>query len=123
MLISTKLDGIMVPVPQYPLYSASIQLYGGKMVGYHLDETKDWAIDMAEMARQFRAAKARGVNVRALCVINPGNPTGQVLTRSNIEDIIAFAFENDIVLLADEVYQANVYDAARPFVSFRRVLR
>lgn len=55
-------------------------------------------------------------------VINPGNPTGQVLTRQNIEDIIKFAHKNRLFLLADEVYQDNIYDKDSKFFSFKKVI-
>lgn len=55
-------------------------------------------------------------------VINPGNPTGQVLSRSNIEEIIDICYKNNILIIADEVYQNNVYKEGTKFISFRKVL-
>ena len=115
-------DGIMVPIPQYPLYSASIALYGGELVPYYLDEEKGWALDLAEMRRSLQAARAKGICVRGLVFINPGNPTGQCLTESNLRDLISFCFENELVLMADEVYQENIYNPRLPFISARKVL-
>ena len=67
-------------------------------------------------------ATEKSVMPRALVVINPGNPTGQCLTRRNMEEIISFCHRNQLVLLADEVYQENVYYPERyPFSSFRKV--
>lgn len=63
-----------------------------------------------------------GISVRAMVVINPGNPTGNVLLRKDIEDIIKICYENEIVIIADEVYQNNIYKEDRPFISFRKVL-
>lgn len=60
-------------------------------------------------------------NPKAIVVINPGNPTGQVLTRQNIEDIIKFAYKNRLFLFADEVYQDNVYAPESKFFSFKKV--
>lgn len=59
--------------------------------------------------------------MKCLVVINPGNPTGQVLSRENIEEIIKFAYENNLFLLADEVYQDNVYAQGSQFHSFKKV--
>ncbi|XP_025833197.1 alanine aminotransferase 2-like, partial [Agrilus planipennis] len=59
---------------------------------------------------------------RAIVVINPGNPTGQVLTRQNIEDIIKFAYNEQLFMLADEVYQHNVYAKGSAFFSFKKVM-
>ena len=57
-------DGVMVPIPQYPLYSASIALYGGELVPYYLDEQNGWGLDMNELTRALNAARARGNNMR-----------------------------------------------------------
>lgn len=115
-------DGVMVPIPQYPLYSASIALYGGQLVPYYLDEENGWALDMGEMRRSLEAARAKGICVRALVFINPGNPTGQCLTEDNLKDLINFCYQSKLVLMADEVYQENIYNSQRPFISARKVL-
>lgn len=70
---------MLIPIPQYPLYSASLAEYGLAQAGYFLDEDNAWALDAAELQRALDAAAA-DTNVRALVVINPGNPTGQVPT-------------------------------------------
>lgn len=121
-LIRGPTDGIMVPIPQYPLYSASIALYGGELVPYYLDENNGWALDIEELRRSINNARAKGILCRALVFINPGNPTGQCLTESNVRDLIRFCFENRLVLCADEVYQENIYTSNRPFISARKVL-
>lgn len=121
-LIRGSTDGIMVPIPQYPLYSASIALYGGELVPYYLDENNGWALDIDELRRSINAARAKGILCRALVFINPGNPTGQCLTEENIRDLIQFCHENRLVLCADEVYQENIYTSTHPFISARKVL-
>lgn len=122
LLIASNQDGIMIPIPQYPLYSASIALYGGKQVGYYLNETTDWALSEKELKRSYVEAKNKGINVKAICVINPGNPTGSVLTKDNIAMVIAFAKKHGLSILADEVYQENIYRPEDKFISFARVL-
>lgn len=92
------------------------------MVNYYLYEPNGWTLDVTELEASYKNAKDRGVNVKAITVINPGNPTGQVLSRKNIEDIITFAFENNVAILADEVYQENIY-VDKKFYSFKKVLR
>ena len=62
------------------------------------------------------------MKIRAIVVINPGNPTGNVLRRKDIEDIIRISYENKLVIIADEVYQENIYNSKIPFISFRKVL-
>jgi len=113
--------GVLVPIPQYPLYSASIAEYGMHQINYYLDEPRAWALDLNELQRALAAARADCIP-RLLVVINPGNPTGAVLTRQNIEDIVKFAFKERLIILADEVYQHNVYAADREFHSFKKVL-
>jgi alanine transaminase len=78
LLLSSEKDGILCPIPQYPLYSASIVLHGGTLVPYYLNESAGWGLELNEMKQQLQAARDAGTNVRALVVINPGNPTGQV---------------------------------------------
>jgi alanine transaminase len=66
----------MIPIPQYPLYSATITMCGGHKVGYFLDEHANWSLHAKELERSIADAAQKGVSVRAICVINPGNPTG-----------------------------------------------
>jgi len=112
----------MVPIPQYPLYSASIQLYGGSLLPYNLKEERGWGLDMDEIRRDLAKARANGTNVRAMVFINPGNPTGQCLTYDNLKDLVKLCGDEGIVLLADEVYQPNIYQDEKPFVSAKKVL-
>jgi glutamate--glyoxylate aminotransferase len=118
-LIRDRNDAVLVPVPQYPLYSASVALYDGAFEGYLLDEAHGWSMDVAELQKTVDDAKAAGRHVRGLVFINPGNPTGQCLTQANLEDLIKFCCKNEIVLMADEVYQPNIYQDEKPFVSAR----
>jgi alanine transaminase len=71
----------MIPIPQYPLYTASIALRKGNAVNYYLDEEKGWSIDLEHLEESLANAKAEGINVNGFVLINPGNPTGQVLNR------------------------------------------
>ena len=91
------------------------------MVKYYLDEENHWGVDVPDMEKRIKAAKDLGINIRAMTVINPGNPTGQVLRRGDIESMIKIAHEHGMVILADEVYQVNIYGDV-PFTSFRKVL-
>jgi len=115
-------DGILAPIPQYPLYSASVGLYDGTLCGYELHEESGWSLNMAELERAYNDAQAKGVTVRGMVFINPGNPTGNCLTYDNLVDLVKFCHERNIVILADEVYQENVYQSERPFVSMKKVL-
>ncbi|XP_058480296.1 alanine aminotransferase 2-like [Solea solea] len=113
--------GVMIPIPQYPLYSAALADLGGVQINYYLNEDNCWALDIAELRRAISAAR-QNCSPRVLCIINPGNPTGQVQTRQCIEDVIRFAKEEHLFLLADEVYQGNVYSEGSEFHSFKKVL-
>eukprot|EP00826_Nyctotherus_ovalis_P060161 TRINITY_DN8418_c0_g2_i11.p1 TRINITY_DN8418_c0_g2~~TRINITY_DN8418_c0_g2_i11.p1 ORF type:complete len:348 (-),score=124.52 TRINITY_DN8418_c0_g2_i11:611-1654(-) len=114
-------DAVMIPIPQYPLYSALISLLNGAPVPYYLDESSGWGLDMKDLEENYNKAKAGGKNVRAIVVINPGNPTGQVMTRENLQDIVKFCHRNRLVILADEVYQMNIY-TDKPFISFKKTI-
>ena len=113
--------GVMIPIPQYPLYSASLAEYDMDQVGYYLDEARGWALDVAELERSYNANKDKS-NIKAIVIINPGNPTGQVLSRDNIEAVIKFAAEKKLFIFADEVYQHNVYADGSAFHSFKKVM-
>jgi len=122
MLIRNENDGIMIPIPQYPLYSATIDLCGGSQVPYYLEEESGWGLGLKELERSYDEAVKKGQNVRALVIINPGNPTGQVLEKKDMEEVIQFCVNKGVVLLADEVYQENNYtNGKKPFYSFNKI--
>jgi aspartate/methionine/tyrosine aminotransferase len=122
MLIGRANDGILIPIPQYPLYSATIALYGGAAVPYELSEASDWSLSRAVLDQAFERAERAGVRPRAIVVINPGNPTGAVLDEANVEMVLRFAHDRGLSVLADEVYQDNIYRPGARFVSFAGVL-
>eukprot|EP01100_Stratorugosa_tubuloviscum_P011756 TRINITY_DN5330_c0_g1_i1.p1 TRINITY_DN5330_c0_g1~~TRINITY_DN5330_c0_g1_i1.p1 ORF type:complete len:511 (-),score=201.43 TRINITY_DN5330_c0_g1_i1:74-1606(-) len=123
LLIRNENDGIMIPIPQYPLYSASITLFGGSQINYFLDEDNNWGLNINELERSWNESVAKGITPRGLVVINPGNPTGQCLDLENQIEIVKFCKRKNVVLLADEVYQENVYAKNKTFHSFKKVLR
>jgi len=122
LLIRHSTCGILIPIPQYPLYSATVPLLGGTSAHYFLNESNGWDLSLAELRRAVDEARNNGIDPRALVILNPGNPTGQCLSINNIEMIIDFAFQEGLVILADEVYQANIYHNKKPFHSFKSVL-
>lgn len=113
--------GVMISIPQYPLYSAALAELGTVQINYYLKEEKCWSLDISELQRALDEAR-RHCNPRALCIINPGNPTGQVQSRQCIEEVIRFAAKERLFLMADEVYQDNVYADGCQFHSFKKVL-
>ncbi|ACI64557.1 alanine aminotransferase, aminotransferase class I, partial [Thalassiosira pseudonana CCMP1335] len=119
-LVKDSSCGIMLPIPQYPLYSATLDLLGGHKVGYYLDEQSIWGMKIEELERSLAEAKSQGINVVAFVLINPGNPSGAVLSRQEVKDIVMFCARHNLVLLSDEVYQENVYRKEDEFFSSRR---
>eukprot|EP00955_Chlamydomonas_euryale_P110427 366000-Chlamydomonas_euryale.AAC.9 len=87
---------------------------GGALVPYYLDESTGWGLNIERLNAAVKSAREEGLSVRALVFINPGNPTGQCLSRRNLEELIKFAHEKRIVLMADEVYQ--VLEAGPPLM-------
>lgn len=118
-IITSPKIGVMIPIPQYPLYSAVVTLLDGTAVPYYLDESMGWSLCCSELERSISEARQQGTDVRALCIINPGNPTGSCFSESTLKDIVAFCKRQGLILLADEVYQDNVY-VAQPFFSARK---
>ena len=113
--------GVLVPIPQYPLYTATLSLLNAKCVPYYLNEEDAWGTDVPGIKEALRKAQAEGIDVRAVAVINPGNPTGASLKAESIQSVIELAAEENLVVLADEVYQTNVFEGK--FHSFKKGLR
>lgn len=122
LLISEPNDAVMVPIPNYPLYSAAIIMCGGQQVPYYLDESSNWSLDISHLEEQYKAYSDKGLNIKGVAVLNPGNPTGQVLTKDNLKDILSFAHDKELVVMADEVYQENIYFEDKPFHSMLSVM-
>ena len=123
LILDGKNDGVMIPIPQYPLYSASLALAGSNIVSYDLDENNGWNLNVKLLEDSLSNARKNNINVKALVIINPGNPTGAVLSHDNIREICDFANEHNLVIVADEVYQNNIYNNNKPFVSFKKVIK
>ncbi|KAK4111392.1 PLP-dependent transferase [Canariomyces notabilis] len=121
IICADEKSGILVPIPQYPLYTASLSVLNATCVPYLLDESKNWGTDLGTIKAAYEKAKAEGTDVRAIVIINPGNPTGASLSEEDIRAVIEFARQERLVILADEVYQTNVFIGE--FISFKRMLR
>lgn len=122
MLISNPSVGIMTPYPTYPLYTAEIALKNGKVVPYYLKESQQWALDTNELIDSYTVAKKAGIDVKAIVIINPGNPTGSVMPSSQMREVVDFCEQNNLLIIADEVYQDNIYNPEKPFVSFKKIV-
>lgn len=113
--------GVLVPIPQYPLYTATLSLLNAQCVPYLLEEEKAWGTDVNAIRASLEKAKSNGTDVRSIVVINPGNPTGASLGADDIKSVLDIAAEEKLVVIADEVYQTNVFEGE--FTSFKKRLR
>lgn len=114
--------GVLIPIPQYPLYTATLALNNSHSLPYYLDESKGWATNTKDIENIVEDSIAKNIKPSVLVVINPGNPTGAVLSEEQISEIFTIAAKYGIVVIADEVYQENVF-GDRKFHSMKKVLR
>lgn len=84
-LIRSPQCGIMYSFPQYPIYSGLVGLFGGRDINYYLNEENGWGIDKEELIRSYDEAVKKGSIVKAIVIINPGNPTGSVLSYESLK--------------------------------------
>ncbi|MDQ7988393.1 MAG: pyridoxal phosphate-dependent aminotransferase [Candidatus Dactylopiibacterium sp.] len=99
-------DEVLLPAPDYPLYTGAVALSGGTPVHYMCDEQSDWMPDVADIRRKVTP------NTRAIVIINPNNPTGALYPREVLEEIVQVAREHQLIVFADEIYDKTLYDDA-----------
>ncbi|WP_040163675.1 pyridoxal phosphate-dependent aminotransferase [Microbacterium gorillae] len=99
-------DEVLVPAPDYPLWTAMTSLAGGTPVHYVCDEEQEWQPDLEDIRAKVTP------NTKAIVIINPNNPTGAVYSREILEGIVQIARENSLLLLSDEIYDRILYDDA-----------
>ena len=99
-------DEVLIPMPDYPLWTAAATLSGGKAVHYLCDEASDWNPDLDDIRSKVTN------KTKAIVVINPNNPTGAVYARGVLEGIAQIARENDLIIYSDEIYGRITYDGA-----------
>ncbi len=97
-------DEVLVPAPDYPLWTAAVSLSGGTPVHYLCDESKDWAPDLADLRKKISP------RTKAIVVINPNNPTGAIYSKEVLLELTAIAREYGLILFADEIYDKMLYD-------------
>ena len=97
-------DEILVPMPDYPLWTASISLAGGKAVHYICDEESEWNPDLGDIRSKITP------KTKAIVLINPNNPTGAVYPKEILEGIISIAREFDLIIFSDEIYDRLLMD-------------
>ncbi len=99
-------DEVLVPAPDYPLWTAAVSLSGGKPVHYICDESAGWMPDIEDIKRKITP------NTKAIVVINPNNPTGALYPVDILQKIVDVARENQLIVFADEIYDKTLYDDA-----------
>ena len=99
-------DEILIPAPDYPLWTASVSLSGGKPVHYLCDEQSDWYPDLADMESKITD------RTRGIVIINPNNPTGSLYPQDVLESIIEMARKHELIIFSDEIYDKIIYDDA-----------
>ena len=106
-------DEVLIPAPDYPLWTAATSLCGGRAVHYMCDESADWLPDIDDIAAKISR------RTKAIVVINPNNPTGAVYPRGVLEGIAELARKHGLVVMTDEIYEKILYDGAEhvPFAS------
>ena len=97
-------DEVLVPAPDYPLWTAAVALSGGKPVHYLCDENNEWLPDLADIRAKISP------NTKALVVINPNNPTGAVYPEPMLLELLQIAREHQLIVFADEIYDKTLYD-------------
>ena len=97
-------DEVLIPAPDYPLWTAAVGLCGGKPIHYICDEDADWFPDIHDIKSKITA------HTKALVIINPNNPTGAVYSKELLQQIIEIAREHELILFADEIYDKILYD-------------
>ncbi|HOV63708.1 MAG TPA: pyridoxal phosphate-dependent aminotransferase [Spirochaetia bacterium] len=100
-------DEILIPMPDYPLWTAAATLAGGKVVHYVCDEESEWYPDLKDMESKITA------NTKGIVVINPNNPTGSVYPLEILEGIVELARKHELILFCDEIYDKILYDGAK----------
>src|SRR3954449_10967795 len=97
---------ILIPAPDYPLWTGAVSLSGGTPVHYRCDEANDWNPDLADIESKITE------NTHALVVINPNNPTGAVYSEETVKGLVDIARRHDLVVMADEIYEKILFEDA-----------
>ncbi len=97
-------DEVLIPMPDYPLWTAAVSLSGGNPVHYLCDESAEWYPDLADMRSKVTS------NTKAIVVINPNNPTGALYPKEILEGILQIAREHGLIVFADEIYDKVLFD-------------
>lgn len=108
-------DEVLIPAPDYPLWTAATSISGGKPVHYLCNEDDDWQPNIADIEQKISA------KTRAIVVINPNNPTGAVYTPAILDQLVEIAEKHNLIVFADEIYDRILYDGAHHEPMAKRV--
>ena len=100
-------DEVLIPAPDYPLWTAAVALSGGEPIHYHCDEDNQWFPNLDDMAKKISS------KTKAIVLINPNNPTGAVYSEEVLQGIIALARKHNLIIFSDEIYDKILYDQAQ----------
>ncbi len=100
-------DDMLIPCPGYSLYNSMLRLNGGIENEYYLDEDNNWEMDVDELSKQITS------KTKSILLINPNNPTGGIISKKTLEEVVDFANDKNLVVIADETYDKIVFDGLK----------
>lgn len=102
-------DEVLIPSPDYPLWTTVVELAGGKAMHYQCDEKNEWQPDLQDIESKITP------QTKALVIINPNNPTGAVYSKETVNKLVEIAAKNNLILFSDEIYDKILYDETKHF--------
>lgn len=102
-------DEVLIPSPDYPLWTTVVGLQGGKAIHYECDESNDWNPNIQDIENKINS------KTKAIVLINPNNPTGAVYTKETVRQVVKLAEKNQLILFSDEIYDKIIYDTAKHY--------
>jgi alanine-synthesizing transaminase len=102
-------DEVLIPSPDYPLWTTVVGLQGGKAVHYECDESNDWNPNIQDIENKINS------KTKAIVLINPNNPTGAVYTKETVSQVVKLAEKHQLILFSDEIYDKIIYDTAKHY--------
>ncbi len=102
-------DEVLIPSPDYPLWTTVVGLQGGKAIHYECDESNDWNPNIQDIENKINS------KTKAIVLINPNNPTGAVYTKETVRQVVKLAEKHQLILFSDEIYDKIIYDTAKHY--------
>jgi len=121
MLVDSADDVVLLPAPGYPGWQSLVHLLGGSVAPFAL-ERGTWRVNVGAIESTIASMRKAGKRIRALLLTNPSNPSGTVMSAAELVSVAKLCAAEDICLLADEVYQEQIYDSSMTFVSAKKAV-